>query len=87
MAWTLPSALFFAVVAGTLVVMTAWEILQPTVKRKGWLPMATTRGDRLFISLLLAALCHVIWLTVSDAPLAYASVVAAMVAVVVWIKG
>jgi predicted small integral membrane protein len=34
--------------------MTVWELRSPTVLRKGWLPIATTRGDRLFIGLLAA---------------------------------
>jgi predicted small integral membrane protein len=35
--------------------MTVWELKSPTTVRKGWLPIATTRGDRLFIGLLTAA--------------------------------
>jgi predicted small integral membrane protein len=35
--------------------MTVWEIKSPTTVRKGFLPIATTRGDRLFIGLLTAA--------------------------------
>ena len=35
--------------------MTVWEIKSPTTMRKGFLPIATTRGDRLFIGLLTAA--------------------------------
>ena len=42
--------------------MTAWELAQPTVERRGFLPMATTRGDRLFIGLLGAAWIHLGWL-------------------------
>ena len=54
MAWTLPVAVFFSCIVLMLVGMTLWELRSPTVMRKGWLPMATTRGDRLFIGLLLA---------------------------------
>src|SRR5256885_10797251 len=49
MAWTLPVAVFFSCIVLMLVGMTLWELRSPTVMRKGWLPMATTRGDRLFI--------------------------------------
>jgi predicted small integral membrane protein len=35
--------------------MTVWELKSPTTLRKGFLPIATTRGDRLFIGLLVAA--------------------------------
>jgi predicted small integral membrane protein len=55
MAWTPPVAIFFACIVVMLVVMTVWEIRSPTTLRRGWLPMATTRGDRLFIGLLAAA--------------------------------
>lgn len=55
MAWTLPVAVFFACIVLMLVAMTVWEIKQPTVLRKGFLPIATTRGDRLFIGLMSAA--------------------------------
>lgn len=55
MMWTAPTAWFFIGVAILLVGMTAWEIKSPTLLRKGFLPMATTRGDRLFIGLLIAA--------------------------------
>ncbi|MDH2326949.1 DUF2160 family membrane protein [Cereibacter sp. SYSU M97828] len=65
MAWTTPTAIFFAVIAAMLAVMTALQIFWPTVERKGLLPMPTTRGDRLFLSLLLAAFLHLgfVWAT------------------------
>ena len=52
MAWTLPVAVFFTSIVLMLVGMTVWELKSPTVLRKGFLPMETTRGDRLFIGLL-----------------------------------
>ena len=55
MAWTLPVAVFFICIALMLAVMTAWELKSPTTLRRGWLPIATTRGDRLFIGLMAAA--------------------------------
>jgi predicted small integral membrane protein len=55
MAWTTPVAVFFTCIVLMLVCMTVWEIKQPSSLRKGFLPMATTRGDRLFIGLLTAA--------------------------------
>lgn len=60
MVWTLPTAVFFSVIAAMLVGMTVWEVVQPTVERKGFLPISTTRGDRLFIGLLSAAYLHLI---------------------------
>ena len=55
MVWTTPVAVFFSVIVLMLIAMTIWEIKSPTSLRKGFLPMATTRGDRLFIGLLGAA--------------------------------
>jgi len=55
MAWTLPVAIFFGCIVLMLAGMTVWEIKSPTTLRRSWLPMETTRGDRLFIGLLLAA--------------------------------
>jgi predicted small integral membrane protein len=55
MVWTLPVAVFFSCIVLLLAGMTVWEIRSPTLLRKGFLPIATTRGDRLFIGLLSAA--------------------------------
>lgn len=66
MVWTLPTAVFFSTIAAILAGMTAWEILSPTVERKGFLPIATTRGDRLFIGLLSAAYIHLIVVGFTD---------------------
>lgn len=65
MAWTLPVAVFFITIVLMLVGMTVWEIRSPTVERKGFLPMRTTRGDRLFIGLLAAAYVNLIFVGVS----------------------
>ena len=54
MVWTTPVAVFFSGIALMLAGMTVWEIKSPTTTRKGFLPIATTRGDRLFIGLLCA---------------------------------
>jgi predicted small integral membrane protein len=66
MAWTPPVAIFFVGVALLLVSMTIWEIVSPTVPRKGLLPMVTTRGDRLFIGLLCAAYVNLAWTGFTD---------------------
>ena len=65
MAWTAPTAAFFAALAALLVGMTIWEIASPTRRRRGWLPIATTRGDRLFVGLLACAFLHLAWLALT----------------------
>lgn len=69
MAWTLPTAVFFAVIAAILAGMTVWEIARPSVPRRGFLPLVTTRGDRLFIGLLGSAYLHLVWIATTDATL------------------
>ena len=66
MAWTLPVAVFFTSIVLMLIGMTVWEIKSPTVLRKGFLPMETTRGDRLFIGLLSAAYVNLAFVAVSE---------------------
>ena len=55
MAWTTPVAVFFTCIVLMLAGMAVWEAKSPTTLRRGFLPIATTRGDRLFIGLLSAA--------------------------------
>ena len=66
MAWTLPVAVFFTCIVLMLVGMTVWEFKSPTVERRGFLPIATTRGDRLFIGLLSAAYLNLLFVGFSE---------------------
>ena len=66
MAWTLPVAVFFCSIALMLIGMTVWELKSPTTLRRGWLPLETTRGDRLFIGLLSAAYVNLAFVMVSE---------------------
>lgn len=68
MAWTFPAALFFAIIAGLLILFTWAAIRFPETPRKGVLGITTTRGDRLFISLLGSAFICLIWLGVMGTP-------------------
>ena len=88
MAWTTPVAVFFCSIALMLIGMTVWEIKSPTTLRRGWLPMETTRGDRLFIGLLSAAYVNlafvavsekmIVWFDLADEPSIWFSFVASM---------
>ena len=63
MAWTTPTAIFFAVIFLLLVLMCVWEYFSPGGgPRVGILRFETTRGDRLFLSLLGSAFIHLGWL-------------------------
>jgi predicted small integral membrane protein len=62
MAWTIPTATFFALLACTLAVMTYLAAVDPEAARVGVLRIPTTRGDRLFVSLILTAVIHLLWI-------------------------
>jgi predicted small integral membrane protein len=88
MSWTTPVAVFFTCIVLMLVGMTVWEIKSPTEMRKGFLPIPTTRGDRLFIGLLSAAYINLIfiglagklaeWLSLANEPSIWISFVLSM---------
>jgi predicted small integral membrane protein len=70
MAWTWETAAFFIAIALMLAAMTVWELRSPGgAPRRGILAIETTRGDRLFISLLGSAFIHLAWLAFLGTPL------------------
>jgi predicted small integral membrane protein len=70
MAWTWPTAAFFLFIAVCLAAMIIWEKLSPGYgPRYGVLGLHTTRGDRLFISLLGSAFIFLGWLAFYGTPL------------------
>ena len=62
MAWTRPTAIFFMLLAMTLAVITWLAVAYPEAERVGILHIPTTRGDRLFISLITTAVIHLLWI-------------------------
>ncbi len=85
MAWTWQTATFFAVIALLLISMSIWEIRRPGGDpRLGVLGLNTTRGDRLFISLLGSAYIHLAWLALTDGPLWAATVISVLYALAVF---
>ena len=68
MAWTTPTAIFFVVIAGLLVTFTLLAIRYPETPRTGILRIETTRGDRLFITLLGSAFINLAWLGLTGLP-------------------
>ena len=86
MAWTFPVALFFWCIAGLLMVMTLLAIRFPETPRVGVLRIETTRGDRLFITLLGSAFIHLAWIGLAPAslPLWFATLASAVYAALVF---
>lgn len=69
MAWTFPVALFFFCITSLLIVFTLLAIRFPETPRVGVLRIETTRGDRLFITLLGSAFIMLGWLFFFGVPL------------------
>ncbi len=87
MAWTLPTALFFHVIAGLLLVFSYLGLRFPERPRRGILGIETTRGDRLFITLLGSAFINLIWLgfTIGPQPWALLACLVYAAAVFRWV--
>ena len=70
MAWTPATLAFFVGIFSAMAVLTVLEIRRPGGDaRKGVLGLTTTRGDRLFISLLGSAYIFLAWLGIFGTPL------------------
>lgn len=70
MAWTWPTAAFFAFIVAVIAVMFFLERRSPGgAPRHGVLGLDTTRGDRLFISMLGSAFIFLGWLGFFGEPL------------------
>ncbi len=70
MAWTWPTAAFFLFIAASIAAMGLWEYVVPGgAPRRGILGLDTTRGDRLFITLLGGAFIFLGWLGLYGTPL------------------
>jgi predicted small integral membrane protein len=67
MSWTAQTAVLFSLIIGAIIALAIWEHSSPTVERRGFLPMPTTRGDRFFIGLLATAFIHMAWLGLTAA--------------------
>jgi len=85
MAWTPPTAIFFAVIVALIAAMAVWERLSPGGgPRRGLLGITTHRGDRLFITLLGAAFIHLGWIGATEAALWGATLISTVYAVTVF---
>ena len=84
MAWTFPIALFFWVILCLLIGFTLLAIRFPETPRLGVLRIETTRGDRLFITLLGSAFINLGWLFFFGAPLTWPLILSLLYAAAVF---
>ena len=80
MAWTWQTEVFFAVIAASLAGLTVLAVRRPETPRVGILRFATTRGDRFFVSLILAAFIFVFFIRFGGENFAFPAVAALAVA-------
>jgi predicted small integral membrane protein len=86
MAWTGPTAIFFGVIFALIAAMGVWEKRSPGGgPRVGILRIETTRGDRLFISLLGSAFIHIAWLALVPGHLWGATAASVVYAILVFL--
>ncbi len=78
MAWTWQTALFFALIAMVLVIMSVLAIYRPEIPRRGILRFPTTRGDRLFVSMIGSAFIFILWIRLTGGDNVYYPVVGAL---------
>jgi len=62
MAWNWHTVVFFVAIVLLLTVMTLLAVYRPETPRKGILRFPTTRGDRLFVSLIGTAFIYIFWI-------------------------
>jgi predicted small integral membrane protein len=86
MAWTPQTAVFVLLVFTALAGLVVLAALHPPVPRKGFLPMATSGGDRVYVGLLGTGAVLIALIALTSLPLAVGLAIAAvwMVVVVVW---
>jgi len=61
MEWTVPGAIFCSTIFLLVIAMTIWQTVAPSMERRGFLPIATTPGDRLFVGLLGGVYIFLAW--------------------------
>ena len=85
MAWTRATIAFFIFIFGCIASMGVWEYFSPGgAPRRGVFALDTTRGDRLFISLIGSAFIFIAWLFFFGTPLWWPLAICALWAVFVF---
>ncbi|MCK8787511.1 DUF2160 domain-containing protein [Roseomonas sp. NAR14] len=85
MAWTWETAAFFAAILALLLLMTALAVWRPETPRTGVLGIPTTRGDRLFLTLLGAAFIHLAWIGLTGLDAWYGSALSVLYGIAVFL--
>ncbi|MCF8128678.1 MAG: DUF2160 domain-containing protein [Deltaproteobacteria bacterium] len=63
MEWTVPTAIFCGSIILIVIAMTVWQTMSPSLERRGFLPIPTTPGDRLFMGILSSVYIFFAWIS------------------------
>jgi predicted small integral membrane protein len=80
MRWSWQSAIFFGSIISAIVGLTVWDIFSPGVRTRRLLPMPTTRGDRLFLGIILTIGLFLVWLAIAGNQALWGAAVLALAA-------
>lgn len=84
MQWTPPTIVIFFGVVAMLTIMAIWDIRSPSIRRKGFLPVGFTRGERIFLSIVIFLATGIFWMTfLPDSPVELALPAAAVLIIIV----
>jgi len=83
MFWLPQTAIAFAALVTMLAVLAVLDYYKRSSPRKGFLPMPTTRGDRVFIGLALFILIGILWLIFEPAPIYFALIPGIIVFIII----
>ncbi len=64
MYWTLPTMITICIFFIFLLIIAVLDLKKRSTPRKGFLPFPTTRGDRIFISVIIWIAVSLIWLAI-----------------------
>lgn len=81
MQWTLPSIIFFGGIFLVITIVGIAENYMTVIVRKGFLPIPTTPGDRVFISIMYIIGLFLIWMTIFSGSLLIIPIILAMIGV------
>ena len=84
MAWTWQTLLFFGTILGLLVLMTVLAAVRPELPHAGILRFATTRSDRLFVSMLGAAFVFLFFIRFGGENFLYPSIASLVLAAILF---
>lgn len=62
MLWTVPSMIGIGLIFVIIIVVNIVDIFKPGYSRKGFLPISTTRGDRVYIAILSTVIVFFLWM-------------------------